>query len=48
MRQGRHEGLAEGALAEQAPEQVGNAESDVERVGQTGRAESRRHQQVAH
>ena len=44
----RHEGLAERALAQHAPEEIGNAESDVEGVGQRAHAEHRAHQHIAH
>ena len=46
--QHRHEGLAEGAFAENPPEQVGNAESDIECVGQRADAEHRGKKHVAH
>ncbi len=47
-RQHRHKGLAERALGKQSPEQVGDAESDVERVGHGAGAEGGSHQQLAH
>ncbi|MCY1530354.1 hypothetical protein D9M68_655380 [compost metagenome] len=47
-RQHRHECLAESTLGEEAAQQVGNAEGDVERVGQRTSAKGGRHEQFAH
>jgi hypothetical protein len=47
-RQRRHERLGEGALAEQAAQQVGDAKGDVERVERGAGAEHRRDDDVAH
>jgi hypothetical protein len=44
----RHEGGVEGALAEQAPEQVGKAERHHEGVGDRPGAQHRGHEHVAH
>src|SRR5439155_4249471 len=44
----RHEGLREGALGEQAPQQVRDAEGDEERVGGEARAEGARDEKIAH
>ena len=44
----RHEGGIEGALGEQAPEQVGQAEGDEERVRHRPGPDRRRDQNIAH
>ena len=44
----RDEGLREGTLGEQAPQQVGDAEGDEEGVGAEARAEGARDDEVAH
>ena len=44
----RHEGLRERAFGEQAPEEVGNAKGEEERVGDSRRAEHMREHDVAH
>ncbi len=46
--QHRHKRLAERTLGEQAAQQIGNAEGDVERVGERAGAKSGGHEQLAH
>ncbi len=46
-RQGRHERLREGAFAEQAPQQVGDAKGDVEGIERGAGAERRGDDHVA-
>ena len=43
-----HERLAECAFGEQAAQQIGNAEGDVEGVGERTGAKSRRHEEFSH
>ena len=46
--QHRHKSLAEGPFGEQAPEEIGNSESDIEGICQGIGPEHGGHEQIAH